>query len=153
MSNLYIGPLDFNPAGQSISMVDLANPDFTRYPKFKDALASAKTAELAAGDAIYIPSLWWHAVQSLAPVNMLVNFWWRELAERNAVPFASMLHGILAIGRLPQREKEAWKALYEHYVFGGKDPMPHLEEAHKLALGARNQDLVRGMKAYIAESM
>jgi Cupin-like domain len=68
IDKLYVGPLDHTPAGQPISMVDLAKPDLARFPRFADALSRAQVAELAPGDAIYIPSQWWHGVESLAPV-------------------------------------------------------------------------------------
>ena len=51
-------------AGQPISMVDLDDPDFERFPKFREALRHALVAELEPGDAIYIPALWWHGVQA-----------------------------------------------------------------------------------------
>ena len=31
----------------------------------------------APGDAIYIPPLWWHHVESLGQFNVLVNYWYR----------------------------------------------------------------------------
>src|SRR6185312_11381993 len=43
----------------------LDRPDDPRYPRLKDALATAKAADLGEGDAIYIPPLWWHHVESL----------------------------------------------------------------------------------------
>ncbi|HEY7885707.1 MAG TPA: cupin-like domain-containing protein [Cellvibrionaceae bacterium] len=74
--NLYIGPEDMTPAGRPISLVDLYNPDFQRFPRFRRALQQAQVAQLEAGDALYIPTHWWHHVQSQAPVNILVNYWW-----------------------------------------------------------------------------
>ena len=76
IANLYIGPLGHAPTGTPISLVSLANPDFERFPRFREALASALVAELEPGDAIYIPTLWWHHVQSLAKYNVLINYWW-----------------------------------------------------------------------------
>lgn len=32
LKNLYVGPLDFTPAGQSVSLADFARPDFERFP-------------------------------------------------------------------------------------------------------------------------
>jgi len=48
--NLYVGPLDLTPAGQPISLVDVRNPDLSRFPRFAEALAAAEVAELAPGD-------------------------------------------------------------------------------------------------------
>lgn len=76
-SNLYIGPADITPAGRPISLVDLYEPDFEMFPRFRDALKRVQVAELGPGDALYIPTHWWHHVQALDPINILVNFWWR----------------------------------------------------------------------------
>ncbi len=79
-ADLYIGPRDLTPAGQPISLVDFAQPDFARFPRFADALAHARVAELGAGDALLIPSLWWHYIEALDAMNALVNYWWRPAA-------------------------------------------------------------------------
>jgi hypothetical protein len=78
VDNLYIGPLDFAPTPTPISLVDFRAPDFERFPRFREALAHALVAELDPGDAIYMPPLWWHHVESLADLNILVNYWWNE---------------------------------------------------------------------------
>lgn len=75
--NLYIGPDDITPAGRPISLVDLDNPDLERFPRFRHALRRAQVADLQAGDALYIPTHWWHHVQSRGAVNILVNYWWQ----------------------------------------------------------------------------
>lgn len=76
-SNLYIASDKPSPAGRPISLVNLKAPDLKRFPRFGQALASASAAELNPGDAIYIPTNWWHNVESLEAVNILVNFWWK----------------------------------------------------------------------------
>ena len=73
VGNLYIGPLLSTPGGTPISCVDLREPDFERFPKFREALETAEEAVLEPGDAIYIPFLWWHGVESLEPLNVLAN--------------------------------------------------------------------------------
>ena len=82
IANLYIGPLDFAPTGAPMSLVRLHAPDFERFPRFRTALAAAMSAELEPGDAIYIPPLWWHHVESLEPFNLLVNYWWHAAPAR-----------------------------------------------------------------------
>lgn len=74
--DLYMGPVHPSPAGTPISMVHVTAPDFERYPRFKAALAVAEEAELGPGDAIFIPRRWFHHVEALEPLNMLVNYWW-----------------------------------------------------------------------------
>src|SRR3546814_14430366 len=93
-------------AGQPASMVDLAAPDLTRYPRFAEALAHAMTAELEPGDAIYIPGLWWHDVQAAGPFNVLVNYWW---GPPDLSPFPALIHALVAmraqLGRAPGWER------------------------------------------------
>jgi len=74
--NLYIGPTMDTPGGVPISMVDLASPDLDQFPNFSKALNSAQQATLEPGDAIFIPTTWWHAVESLDEINLLINYWW-----------------------------------------------------------------------------
>lgn len=76
--NLYIVRAAKTPAGREVSRVDVAQPDMESFPRYKKALQHALVAELEPGDAIYIPYQWWHNVESLAEVNVLVNFWWKR---------------------------------------------------------------------------
>ena len=80
IENLYVGPTLGAPGGVPISMVDLHNPDLERYPRFSHALEAAQQAVLEPGDAIYIPALWWHGVESMQRLNVLVNYWWGGLS-------------------------------------------------------------------------
>jgi len=65
IGNLYVGPVDKTPSGQAISLVDFSNPDLERFPNFELAMQAGYQAVCEPGDAIYIPSLWWHHVESL----------------------------------------------------------------------------------------
>jgi len=75
-ANLYIGPLDFAPTPTPISLVDLRAPDFERFPRFREAVHHAIVVELDPGDALYLPSFWWHDVESIGVLNVMVNYWW-----------------------------------------------------------------------------
>src|SRR5579872_4834963 len=131
IANLYIGPLDFAPTGAPMSLVSLHEPDLARFPMFREALAAAWTAELGPGDAIFIPHLWWHHVESLEPFNILVNYWWHAAGgpvDAAGSGFDSLLLAIANLRGLPQPARDAWRALFEHYVFGD----PHAATAHIL---------------------
>jgi hypothetical protein len=120
ISNLYIGPLDYAPTGAPMSLVQLHAPDFARFPRFRTALAAARGAELGPGDVLFIPPLWWHHVESLDSFNVLVNYWWHASGAplgRDA-GFDSLRHAILNLRTLPAPTRAAWRALFEHYVFG-----------------------------------
>ena len=127
--NLYLGPLENTPAGRPVSMVDFRAPDWQRYPRFREALATATIAELAPGDALFVPSLWWHHVEGLAPFNVLVNYWWRNSPAFLGQPEDALLHGILALRDLPAAERQQWRELFDHYVFHhGPESTDHLPE-------------------------
>ena len=121
VGNLYIGPLDLTPAGQPVSLVDVANPDLVRFPRFAQALDHAQTAELLPGDAVFIPSQWWHAVEALEPISALVNFWWRQSPAHMDSPMNTLMLALLSLRDLPPAQRQAWRALFDHYIFDADD--------------------------------
>ena len=136
LENLYVGPLHSTPQGAPISLVDVANPDLARFPKFAQAYAAAQIAELEPGDAIYIPYMWWHAVQSLAPFNILVNYWWNKLPRSDGPPYTALMHAIMAVGSLPAGQRAIWQQFFEHFVFHAHgDPAQHIAPAGRGVLG------------------
>lgn len=127
VGNLYIGPLLRTPGGSPISMVDLVAPDYSKFPNFRDALEAAQQAELEPGDAIFIPILWWHGVEALEPLNILVNYWWNDSPSVHDKPFLSLVHSMLMLSKLPAAQRESWRALFDHFVFQTHgDPGAHL---------------------------
>ncbi|MEM9300554.1 MAG: cupin-like domain-containing protein, partial [Pseudomonadota bacterium] len=117
VANLYIGPLLNTPGGAPISTVDLREPDLERHRRFRQALEAAREAVLEPGDAIYMPALWWHGVEALDDLNVLVNYWWNEVPLGADNPFHSLLHAMLAVARLPADQRRSWGAIFDHLVF------------------------------------
>jgi hypothetical protein len=154
LPNLYVGPFDFTPAGAPVSMVFLDDPDFERFPRFRDALAASQVAALEPGDAIYIPYLWWHAVKSLDDFNMLANYWWNDARPRAGSPLDVLLHASLVLRDLPAAHREAWRLLFDHYVFATNgDPLAHLAPEHRGALGGLDAEGIAAMKAVLARTL
>lgn len=150
IGNLYPGPLDPTPGGQVVSVVDFDRPDFERHPRFRDALSTAQTATLEPGDAIFIPSMWWHHVRSLAPFNVLVNYWWRRSPDFLSSPLPALHHALWTLRDLPEREKRAWASIFEHYVFGPADRAgEHLPEQARDLLGAIDETRARRIRAML----
>lgn len=150
VANLYIGPLDLTPAGQPISLVDHAEPDLARFPRYAQALERARVFDLAPGDALFIPSQWWHGVESLAPVNALVNFWWRQSPPFMDTPLNTLLLALLSLRDLPPRQREAWRVLFDHYVFDADETTAaHLPPHARGVLGPIGEDSARRLRAFL----
>lgn len=154
VQNLYVGPFELTPAGATISMVDFDRPDDERYPRFREAEASALTAELRPGDAIYVPYLWWHHVRSLDAVNGLVNYWWSRVPDRAGDPRNALLHAMVCLRDMPASYRAGWKALFDHYVF--EDPAvagSHLPENRRGILGKQSAEAVRRLKQALSKAL
>jgi hypothetical protein len=148
LENLYIGPLDFTPAGQSISLVDFKNPDFTKYPKFKQALEYAQVAELEAGDALFLPGMWWHHVEGLTHFNLLATFWWSSTDHLIDESGNALLYSIMALRHLPADKKDIWFNLFKHYIFDAA-PLEHIPEHAKGILNPQEEKTLRKFKDYL----
>jgi hypothetical protein len=154
LENLYVGPLDFTPAGQPISLVDLHRPDLERYPRFAQAMRHAQCADLEPGDAIFIPSMWWHHVEALACFNVLVNYWWRQSPEYMDTPTNALMLALLSIRDLPPEQRNAWQDIFRHYVFeAGDQTAAHIPPSARRVLGPIGDDAARMLRAQLLKKI
>lgn len=154
LENLYPGPLDFTPAGQTISLVDFHQPDFEKYPKFKSALKSAQVADLEPGDAIFIPSMWWHHVEALDSYNVLINYWWRQSPAYMGPPIDVLMHALLTIRDMPEAQRKAWQGIFKHYVFeADEDTASHIPEHRRGVLAPMNERMARELRAHLLNNL
>jgi len=154
LENLYVGPIDFTPAGQQVSLVDFDNPDFERFPRFRAALGHAQSTVLEPGDAIFIPSMWWHHVAALESFNILVNHWWREARSYMGPPADVLLHALLNLRDLPEGQREAWRGLFDYYVFGPRDrATAHIPERRRGALGDLDDETARRIRTLLRNNL
>ncbi len=152
LANLYAGPFELTPAGTPVSMVDPHAPDLARYPRFAEAWEHAQQTTLEPGDALYIPYTWWHGVESLEPVSILVNYWWNDSPPGIAPPYDALLHAIYAFRHLPPQDRDVWRMMLDHYVFESNgDPAAHLPAHAKGILSPASESLFAQMKAMLRQ--
>ncbi len=149
VENLYVGPLDHTMAGQPASLVNLRDIDEKQFPKFSKAIEAAYLAELEPGDAIYIPSLWWHGVESEGPFNVLVNYWWGETPHGS--PMHALALALLSIRDLPPNDKAAWESMFKHYIFDrdAERAADHIPAPYQSVLGADSASRTSRIKAFL----
>ncbi|OAN62731.1 cupin-like domain-containing protein [Sphingomonas sp. TDK1] len=153
-ANLYPGPLDNTPGGRAISMVDFHAPDFSRFPRFREALRHARTVVLAPGDALRIPSLWWHHVEALDQFNVMINYWWRTRAVWLAEPHDALLAALLAIRDLPPAERAHWRSVFDHYVFDpGDEVTAHIPQGGRGILDPLTPETAGQLRAYLLRQL
>ena len=152
--NLYIGPLLRTPGGTPISTVDLRAPDHKRFPRFAEALESGQEAVLEPGDAIYIPILWWHGVESLEPLNILVNYWWNDADASHHKPILSLVHSMVLMSGLPADQREVWRMFFDYFAFQTDgDPGAHLPSDLRDVMGKLSSADRDQVIAFIAERL
>jgi hypothetical protein len=154
LTNLYVGPLELTPAGQPISVVDFHAPDYGRFPKFREAIKAAQMSVLEPGDAIIVPSMWWHHMEALAAFNVLVNFWWRSSPSYMGPPLSVLQHAILGLRDLPAAQRRQWQNLLDFYVF---NPEPgnfeHIPEAARGVLNPIDEPTARKIRKMLRDRL
>ena len=154
LPNLYVGPLDFNPAGQPISLVDFHAPDYERFPKFREAVKTAQMSVLEPGDAIIVPSMWWHHMEALHAFNVLVNYWWRGSPSFMGPPLSVLQHALLGLRDLPEKQRKQWQEVFDYYVFN-PDPenFEHIPEAARGVLNPVDEQTAKQIRKMLRDKL
>ena len=154
LPNLYVGPLDFTPAGQPISLVDFHAPDYERFPKFREAVKTAQMSVLEPGDALIVPSMWWHHMEALDAFNVLVNYWWRSSPSYLGPPLSALQHAILGLRDLPEVHRKQWRDLFDFYVFNPEpDNFEHIPEAARGVLNPIDEQTARQIRKMLRDKL
>jgi hypothetical protein len=154
VDNLYPGPLTPTPGGQVVTLADLSKPDFTRFPRLKTALENAYIADLEPGDGLYYPSMWWHEVEAFDRFNAMVNFWWMTAAPYLGNPMDVLMHAMMSVRDRPAKEKEAWRSLFDYYIFSDPDQVrAHLPAESHGALATMDDNLSRRLRAMLRNNL
>ena len=152
--NLYPGPLAPTPGGQAVTMVDLRNPDLEKFPRFRAAMDAAQVAELEPGDALFYPAMWWHQVEAFDPFNAMINYWWSTSPKFMGTPMNVLRHALLSLRDRPAREKEAWRHVFEYYVFGPPErARDHLPEPARGELAPLDETMARRLRAELLNKL
>jgi hypothetical protein len=150
IAKLYVGPIDNTMAGQPVSLAASSAPNKEKFPLFEEIKDQALVAELRPGDALYLPKLWWHKVESTAPFNGLVNYWWDAFSAGPDAPYTSLLLSMITIAERPLGERQAWKAFFDHYVFRSNGhPLAHVPVEQRGLLGPLKPDNYGKIRARI----
>ncbi|MEJ2257668.1 MAG: cupin-like domain-containing protein [Woeseiaceae bacterium] len=154
LQNLYVGPLDFTPAGQPISLVDFHAPDYERFPKFREAVKAAQLSVLEPGDALIVPSMWWHHMEALDAFNVLVNYWWRSSPAWMGPPLSVLQHAILGLRDLPEVQRKQWRDLFDYYVFSPEpENFEHIPEAARGVLNPVDEQTARQIRKMLRDKL
>ena len=154
IDNLYPGPLNPTPGGQVVTLANLSQPDFTRFPRLKNALANAYIVDLEPGDALYYPSMWWHEVEAFDRFNAMVNFWWMATEPYLGNPMDVLMHAMMSLRDRPVKEKEAWKALMNYYIFNDIEKVTqHIPPESHGALATMTEDQTRRIRAMLRNNL
>lgn len=154
VANLYPGPLELNPGGPAITLVDFDNPDFEKFPRYRDAIPNGQIAELEPGDAVFIPCMWWHQVEALSSFNILINYWWNTFPKIRGQAMNVIYHALLTIRDRPEQEKQAWKHLLNYYVFDSNTQAGEfLPKETKGYLGEIDDTAARKLRAMLLQKL
>lgn len=154
LKNLYVGPLELNPGGQSISLVDFDDPDFERFPRFRQAIETALVADLEPGDALFLPSMWWHHVEGLEAFNVLINYWWRQSPAYMGSPANVLDHAFLSLRDLPPAQRKAWQEIFRHYIFEFEEgDVEHIPERARGVLNPVDDLAARKLRAQLLNKL
>jgi hypothetical protein len=98
--------------------------------------------------------MWWHHVEGLSAFNTLVNYWWSTSPKHIPTPMNALYHAIWTLRDRPENEKQAWKDVFEYYVFGSRErATEHIPQSARGFLGPIGDDQARLLRAMLLNKL
>jgi hypothetical protein len=101
--------------------------------------------------------LWWHHVESLGNLNVLVNYWWKGEAQAPVQAQSvvdCLYHSLLNLKHVRPEHRAAWGAIFSHFVFNTDyDPAGHLPASRRGILGEVSEERAGQIRAFLAKQL
>jgi hypothetical protein len=69
-------------------------------------------------------------------------------------PMNALMHAIMTVRDLPPAQRDAWRALFDHYVFdAGEETAAHIPPGARHMLAPLDSDAVRSLRAQLLKRM
>ena len=109
---------------------------------------------LEPGDAVLIPSLWWHHMEALEAFNVLVNYWWRQTPAWMDTPMNALMLAIMTVRDLPPDQRANWEDVFRHYVFQPDEATAdHIPESARRVLSPLDETQARSLRARLLQRL
>jgi hypothetical protein len=82
-----------------------------------------------------------------------VNYWWTDLPREAGSPFEVLIHAMMNLRHLPEPQRAAWRAIFDHYVFDGSEAAGHLTPEMQGVLGPLSPILTRNVRAFLLHAL
>ena len=117
-------------------------------------MRNAQVAELEPGDAIFIPSMWWHHIESLDSFNVLLNYWWRQSPAHMDSPMNALMLAIMSVRDLPEEQRKRGRTCFRHYVFEADgSTASHIPESARRVLAPLDDAAARELRARLIQKL
>jgi hypothetical protein len=98
--------------------------------------------------------MWWHHIESLDALNVLVNYWWRQSPAFMDSPMNALMLAILTVRDLPPQQRKAWQNLFRHYVFEAEEgAADHIPRQARRVLGPLDPESARELRARLLQRL
>ena len=84
----------------------------------------------------------------------MINYWWLSSPAYMGNPLDIVMHGILGLRDRPESEKQAWREVFDYYVFGSAEkPREHLPASVHGLLADVDDTSARRLRALVKAAL
>jgi hypothetical protein len=87
------------------------------------------------------------------PLNVLVNYWWANATAWQGSPFDCLIHALAGLRALPETERAAWRAMFNHFIFSEEDTTAHIPPASRGVLAPLTPAAGEKIRQWLLQSL